>query len=85
MAATKSHTLSIGIVGLPNAGKSTLFNSLTDQVVDAQNYPFCTIDKNVGTVVVPDPRLDRMVEHFNAAKVVPAAINFVDIACERCK
>jgi ribosome-binding ATPase len=80
MSVVKSHSLSIGIVGIPNAGKSTLFNSITKCTVPAENFPFCTIDKNVGVVRIPDGRLDRMVEHFKAEKVVPSVINFVDIA-----
>ncbi len=80
MAVTRSHSLSIGIVGLPNSGKSTIFNALTKSAVPAENYPFCTIDKNVGVVKVPDKRLDRMAEFFHSAKIVPAAITFVDIA-----
>ncbi|MCD4756296.1 redox-regulated ATPase YchF [bacterium] len=77
---TKSHTLSIGIVGLPNAGKSTIFNALTKKSVPAENFPFCTIDKNVGVIQIPDVRLDRMSEFFKAQKVVPSAMTFVDIA-----
>lgn len=80
MSVVRSHSLSIGIVGLPNAGKSTLFNSLTDVGVAAENFPFCTIDKNVGVVTVPDKRLDRLEEFYKAEKKVPAAIKFVDIA-----
>lgn len=80
MSVVRSHSLSIGIVGLPNAGKSTLFNSLTDVGVAAENFPFCTIDKNVGVVTVPDKRLDSLEEFYKAEKKVPAAIKFVDIA-----
>ncbi|GAB4162318.1 MAG: redox-regulated ATPase YchF [Candidatus Dojkabacteria bacterium] len=80
MAAVRSHSLSIGIVGLPNSGKSTFFNSLTKSEVLAANYPFATIDKNVGVVQVPDTRLDKMEQFFKAAKKVPSAIKFVDIA-----
>lgn len=80
MSAIRSHSLSIGIVGLPNAGKSTLFNSLTENTVPAENFPFCTIDKNVGVVEVPDPRLESLSKHYQAQKVVPSAITFVDIA-----
>ncbi len=77
---TRSHTLSLGIVGLPNSGKSTLFNALTKKSVPAENYPFCTIDKNIGVVQIPDKRLDRLSEFFKAEKVVPSAMTFVDIA-----
>jgi GTP-binding protein YchF len=72
--------LSIGIVGLPNVGKSTLFNALTENDVLAANYPFATIDPNVGVVNVPDARLDVLGRMFDSAKVVPATVTFVDIA-----
>ncbi|MBF4769649.1 redox-regulated ATPase YchF [Nocardioides agariphilus] len=72
--------LTIGIVGLPNAGKSTLFNALTKNDVLAANYPFATIEPNVGVVAVPEPRLGRLAELFESARVVPATVEFVDIA-----
>ena len=72
--------LTIGIVGLPNAGKSTLFNALTKNNVLAANYPFATIDPNVGVVGVPDPRLAALAEIFASVKVLPATVQFVDIA-----
>jgi GTP-binding protein YchF len=72
--------LSIGIVGLPNVGKSTLFNALTENDVLAANYPFATIDPNVGVVNVPDPRLVVLGTMFDSAKIVPATVSFVDIA-----
>ena len=72
--------LTIGIVGLPNAGKSTLFNALTKNDVLAANYPFATIEPNVGVVGVPDPRLAVLAEMFDSAKSIPATVQFVDIA-----
>ncbi len=72
--------LSIGIVGLPNAGKSTLFNALTKNDVLAANYPFATIEPNVGVVGVPDARLGKLAEVFGSAKLLPATVQFVDIA-----
>jgi GTP-binding protein YchF len=72
--------LTIGIVGLPNAGKSTLFNALTKNDVLAANYPFATIEPNVGVVGVPEPRLGVLAELFSSAKVIPATVEFVDIA-----
>ena len=69
-----------GIVGLPNVGKSTLFNALTDAGIDAQNYPFCTIEPNTGVVPMPDPRLDALAAIVNPEKVLPTTMEFVDIA-----
>lgn len=80
MSIKQSHSFSLGIVGLPNVGKSTIFNALTKMSVPAENFPFCTIDKNVGVVEIPDTRLERMASHFKAQKIIPAAMPFVDIA-----
>ncbi|GAA4631304.1 redox-regulated ATPase YchF [Actinoallomurus vinaceus] len=73
-------SLSIGIVGLPNVGKSTLFNALTKNTALAANYPFATIEPNVGVVAVPDPRLDELARLYDSAKIVHATMQFVDIA-----
>jgi ribosome-binding ATPase len=69
-----------GIVGLPNVGKSTLFNAITAAGAEAANYPFCTIDPNVGIVTIPDERIDMLVKMYQSVKIVPSAIEFVDIA-----
>ena len=72
--------MKLGIVGLPNVGKSTLFNAITNAGAQSANYPFCTIEPNVGVVAVPDYRLDRLAQMYNPVKVTPATVEFVDIA-----
>jgi GTP-binding protein YchF len=72
--------MKLGIVGLPNVGKSTLFNSLTKAGADVANYPFCTIDPNVGVVAVPDERIQKLGQMYHSKKITPAVIEFVDIA-----
>jgi GTP-binding protein YchF len=69
-----------GIVGLPNVGKSTLFNALTEAGAESNNYPFCTIEPNVGIISVPDPNLDLLREHIESEKILPATTRIVDIA-----
>ena len=72
--------MKLGIVGLPNVGKSTLFNAITNAGAESANYPFCTIDPNVGTVAVPDSRLDWLSDFYKPKKTTPAVVEFVDIA-----
>ena len=71
--------LKCGIVGLPNVGKSTLFNCLTKAQVAAANYPFCTIEPNVGVVALPDPRLDKLAAIVKPERILPTTVEFVDI------
>ena len=73
-------SLKCGIVGLPNVGKSTLFNALTKSGIAAENYPFCTIEPNVGIVEVPDPRMDKLAAIVKPQRMQPAIVEFVDIA-----
>ena len=73
-------SLKCGIVGLPNVGKSTLFNALTAAGIEAQNFPFCTIEPNKGIVAVPDPRLNLIADIVNPEKLIPTTTEFVDIA-----
>ena len=72
--------MKLGIVGLPNVGKSTLFNAITNAGAESANYPFCTIEPNVGMVAVPDERLDKLAEMYQPKKKTPAVVEFVDIA-----
>ena len=72
--------MKLGVVGLPNVGKSTLFNAITKAGAESANYPFCTIEPNVGVVAVPDKRLDALAKLYNSKKITPTYLEFVDIA-----
>ena len=75
--------LQVGIVGLPNVGKSTLFTTLTKKQVDCANFPFCTIEPNIGVVEVADERLDKLAKISKSKKIIPTAIEFMDIAVSK--
>ncbi len=79
-SARKGYFMKLGVVGLPNVGKSTLFNAITHAGAEAANYPFCTIEPNVGVVAVPDERLDKLAALYSSKKITPAIVEFVDIA-----